>query len=624
MIYEKTKTETKEKDQNEDKNGMGLVKSRWKKCVRHYSDWSEAAEEDDKFALGDQWSPEDKNILATQHRPCLTFNRIKPVLKVLSGYQRENSPRIKISPEGGEDRVFSEVFDKVITKVSKWGKLDYRVDNLFDESTRVGKSYLEAVLSFDRDPIHGELKWVGCGPWQVYVDPDCKEYDINEGAEYLFKFCKYSKAKLKGMFPEKADTFDSLQTAEDDFESPDTMKEGDDDDYGNRPTANSVLNSEALDDSQSSRDEKISYKEYWYKKYVDKYFFVDDDENVRRFNTEDEAKEALTKFNLAERKIFKRQVYVMAVKMYAAGSLVKEADSPFEPYYSGYPFFGFLAEYAPNTKEELLRVQGIVRALKDPQREKNKAKSQNLHILNTQANSGWIGEDEALTDPGWEELKTMGSAPGIVIRKKKGAELTEILPKGPNSGMIQREMQADEEFKQISNINPDALGVQDKTQSGKAISLRIRQAVLAFAPVFSNFSYTKEMIGSFILKMIPSLFTAKKIARIIGPDYMRKVQSEMYPEGLQEPHLAAMLQMIQDFKYDVEVHEADNTKTIRGEIFEQLVQLAGTPQGQNLPLELMLDYMDIGNADEIKQSIAQARAQAQAQAMQAQAASKGA
>ena len=50
----------------------------------------------------------------------------------------------------------------------------------------------------------------------------------------------------------------------------------------------------------------------------------------------------------------------------------------------------------------------------------------------------------------------------------------------------------------FSGINADALAIQDKTTSGRAIALRIKQAVTILSSYFRNFRYTKEMVGTAI------------------------------------------------------------------------------------------------------------------------------
>lgn len=595
------------------------INLRYAKCVTHYSEWKVEAEEDYRFVLGDQWTEEEKAVFKTELRPCLVFNRIRSLTNIISGYQRENVARIRVVPEGGEDRIFSEVMDKALMHIDKQSKLGFKLSYLFDSGIYCGKDHIEGYKDYTDDPVRGSLKWKINGPYKVMVDPDCYEYDINEGAEYLFVTDKYSKSKLKSMYPDKKDVIDNLTVDGDQYadEGGDIQKEGDADNYGNNPTPSTVVMTTSPDLNDLPQDVKFTHKEYWRKKYVKKFFVVDRESGEPvKFNDEDEAKTFISEMVekdpetwSGEIKIIDRELPEMWVASMVCGHVLRDVVSPFEPEYSGFPEFRFMADWAPSAPNEKLKVQGIVRSLKDPQREKNKAKSQFLHVISTQSNSGWIGDDDALTDDGWRDLKKMGSTPGLTVRKKKNSDLREIQPQAPAMTEVIRESKADEEFLKISNINPDLLGMQEKTVSGRAIALRVRQAVISFVRIFVNYRYTKEILGKFMLKVIPDIMDEKKLGKILGEKYRQSVDKNLYPEGLTDGVLKAFLQMVKDSKYDVEVTEADQSKTMRAEVFDQLIELAKTGAGQDIPLDLIMEYMDLPNLDEIKTKIKETRAQ---------------
>ncbi len=596
----------------------------FRRCNKHYEAWEKEAKEDYKFALGDQWTEEDRHKLSEQGRPALTFNRIRPIINIVSGYQRENSARIKVNPEGGEDRIFSEVMDRVIKAVDKWSHFNHKAGYWFDDGCYCGKGWLEAIIEYNKDPIRGEIKFKQRSPYQIKIDPEYNEYDLNEGCAYVFKVVRLTKERLKELYPGKTKWIDGFVKDNDDrVENGDGVMAEDrdgtsqDDNYGNDPNKRSYQKSSPGDDDVN--DGKYTVKEYWRPKMVKKFFVINkEDGEPERFDTKDEADAFIAQ--QAFGKVIERSVPEMWVAAYVCGYVLQDEKSPFEPYYSGFPFFRFLADWAPNAEDEVLRVQGMVRPLKDPQREKNKSKSQYLHILNTQANSGWIGDEDGLTDAAWKKLEEMGSKPGITVRKKKGFEIREIQPKGPSQAHLIREEKAEQEFKEISNVNPDLMGLQEGTASGRAISMRIKQAVLALVRLFSNYRYSKEIVGLFILQMIPMVFDTKKFKKVLGPEYMGKaIDKEKYKDGLTEGVLDAFLTMVKDNKYDVYVAEADQNSTIRYEIFQELTELlkAGAP----IPIELIVDYMDLPNSQEVKEKIKEAQAQALA-AQQAEQAGK--
>lgn len=586
------------------------IETNFKRSKEHFEDWDKTAKEDYRFALGAQWSEEDKKILAEQGRPALTFNRIRPIVNIISGYQRENSARIKVNPEGGEDRIFSEVMDRAIKAIDKWSHFAHKAGYWFDDGMYCGKGWLEAIISYSKDPIRGEIQFKQRTPYQIRHDPDFNEYDLNDGCGYVFKIVRLSKTRLKELYPKRAKLIDKFVKDIDSDEGRlengegmlDEAGEGvpTDDNYGNDRRARS--SQKMSEDDDDSNDGKFTVKEYWRQKMVKRFFVIDRESGEpEKFEDKDKA-EAFAKTQADDAKVIEREVPEMWVAPYVCGFVLQDEKSNFEPYYSGYPFFRFMADWAPNAEDEVLRVQGITRALKDPQMEKNKSKSQYLHITNTQANSGWIGDEDALTPAGWLALEKLGSKPGVTIKKKEGKELREIQAKGPNQSHLIREEKADEEFKQISNVNPDLLGATTESQSGRAMSIRIKQAVLALTRLFANYRYSKEIVGVFMLQMIPMLFDTKKLKKVLGPDYMKKaIDKTKYPGGIDDGILAAFLQMVKDNKYDVFVAEADQNSTIRYETFQELSELlkAGAP----IPIELLIDYMDLPNSQEVKEQV---------------------
>lgn len=590
------------------------ISERWKVCEAHYGEWEKVAKHDYDFGMGDQWKSEDRQTLTDEGRPVLTFNRVRPLINLVSGYQRENSARIKVNPEGGEDRIFSEVMDRALKQVDKWSHLDYKLGYFFDDGCYAGKGWLEAVLDYERDPIRAELDFKQLKFNQVRTDPECTEYDINAGARYAFKPVRLSRQQLRELYPDKVRLINGFKTDNDDpiENGSGILQEGSDDDYGNNPNKTTVV-SRTDDRAQSGlvADQTFTVKEYWRVKLVPRFFVVEKESGEpTSFDTKDEAEAFVLKQGFG--KPVERKMRQMWVAAQVSGHILQDVISPFEPFYNGFPFFRFIADWAPSASNEVLRVQGLVRPLKDPQYEKNKAKSQSLHVLNTQSNSGWIGDEDALTDADWERLESMGSKPGITIRKKRGSDLREIQPKGPNMGLIQREEKADDEFKQISGINADLMGFQEGTTSGRAISMRIKQAVLSLVRIFANYRYSKEIIGTFILRLVPMLFDAKKLMKVLGPAYMKQaIDPEKYPDGLTDGVVEAFLQMVKDHKYDVYVAESDQNKTIRYEIFQDLTELvkAGAP----IPVDMIVDYMDLPNSEEVKKRI-QAEQQRMAEA----------
>lgn len=639
--YNDKDSETYEADfKTKDGTGMVLdIEKKAKRAIRAQNDWTKAAKEDYKFALGDQWTKEEKDKLEEEGRPALTYNKIEPLLDLVSGYQRENSTRIRVNPEGGEDRLFSEVADRIIKAIDKWTKLNYKLDHVFDDGETCGKGNLEMFITYDDDPIRGDLGFRLLSPYQLLWDPDSTEYDKSD-AKFAIKLSKKTKDDLVELYPKKKGKIDGFAGDVTDYYGlgGEILKEGDKDNYhlGREDDYESGI----LAITEEEKD-KYLLKEMFYVKKIDKYILFWVEENrFERFDTEAEAnakaagirKQVQDDFNtqmigfqaLAQSgapsvqqappappeyaeptiKIIKRKVSEMWYCATAAGELLSDpAQSPFEPYYHGYPYFTFVAKYKPSAEGEEQKSRGLVRNLKDPQKDHNKSRSQYLHILNTSANSGWVGDNDALPPEGKKDLEKMGSTPGVTIWKKPNSYLERIQPTMPSQGHLAIFEVSAQDIKEISGINADALAIQDKTTSGRAIALRIKQATTILSPIFRNYRYTKEMIGTAIFSMIPHIFDVPEIRKVVGQEFMSA-------NKIDDGFLTAFLQQIADGKYDINITEADNSATIRQETFEALMEMV--KGGMMIPPDTLLEFSNIPNVKEVSEKI-MAYQQAQAQ-----------
>jgi hypothetical protein len=607
------------------------VREDMSRSKRAYGPWEREAKEDYRFTLGEQWTEEEKSILAEQNRPALVINKIGVQIDVLSGYERNNSGRIRVSPEGSEDKVFSEIGDKALAYVDKVSQLSYKLSHQFDDGLITGKGVIEMVLDYDQDPLYGDLIFRVLEPYSVLVDPDSREYDLSD-AEFVGKIVRYSKAKLKSLYPEKKALIDELGPAKGDewIAEGSFQTEGDADNYGNNPRGRQGYHYATEDDEgPPMEDKKYTLIEYWYRRYVPRWFLYDiATRRVSRFSTEDEANERIQALMgvygaigpegeavdqesldvLLDMKPIKRTVPEMWVCALLAGEIMAHHKSNLEPRYNGYPFFLFRSYWRPSAPSKRLECQGLPRRAKDPQREVNKARSQYLHVLNTSANSGWVGDDDALPPNKWVELEQFGARPGIVIRKKPGSDLQRITPTPPDVAQQVRERVSTDNMKEVTGLNPDLLAMEDKTVSGKALAIRIKQALTIVAGVFDNWRLTKKLLGRAIFKLLPDIMDANRLERVVGQAFL---ESNQMSTGA----LAAILSMIEDGRYDVDISDATDSPTMRAETFEQLLEIAEKLK-MPLPPDLLIEWSNIPNSNEVIDRIQEFQQQQLAAAQQ--------
>lgn len=128
--------EKKKGESNDEEDVSFEIDTNVKIAVNAQKEWNEVAREDIDFCLGKQWTEEDKATLNEQRRPCLTFNKIKPIIQLVAGHLIQRQDRIQISPEGGEDEVFSAVMDKALDHVDKGSNLQWKLNYQFTGGER--------------------------------------------------------------------------------------------------------------------------------------------------------------------------------------------------------------------------------------------------------------------------------------------------------------------------------------------------------------------------------------------------------------------------------------------------------------------------------------------------------
>src|SRR5882757_10772247 len=75
----------------------------------HSREWRAEARFCFAFRAGEQWSPEDKALLADQRRPVVVFNRVLTILKAVAGMEINGRHEIAFLPRGTEDVKPNEV-----------------------------------------------------------------------------------------------------------------------------------------------------------------------------------------------------------------------------------------------------------------------------------------------------------------------------------------------------------------------------------------------------------------------------------------------------------------------------------------------------------------------------------
>jgi hypothetical protein len=591
------------------KEGVAKYRQWFRDAVDAADEWRQEAQEDFDFVAGQQWTEEEKRTFGEQHRPTLTINRIKPIVNVLSGYQRINRYDVDFKPRTGDDIEICQVRKGVTKYIMDECDFDSQESQAFMDAIIGGLGWFSVGYKWDDEVGDGNAVVEREDPFGIYVDPESHKADFSD-AKYICRARWVDKDELMLQFPEHADAIEAAYHVYDSAET----------DYTDRKA-------KPGDSMWYKQDtHKIRLVEIWYKtrERVTMIRMMDGTE----INKDDLTMDMLLQGAVdpspeAERTVTRKTVryasFFDTVLLEDMASPYEHGELPFVPITCFYYGAGDLPA-------------GFVRDLKDPQREINKRRIQTLHILNTTSNGGGWYEKTAMDADQLEEFERMHTVPGHFQQVADGAltggRIREREPHNPPTDIIQAEVQATQDLTAISGINEAQMGTDiPNASSGRAIELKQKQAVTHIAPIFDQLRNAKKKIVELLWGrrghkgIVPQFYTAEKVYRIEGPNGQQFVPVNS-PQVVGQDALGnVIIQTLNDLsqgEFDVVVSDTQATTTQRQ---AQLWTLIDAVKNLGIPGDMLFDSIielsDLPNKDQIKQNW-QARQQAQQQQQQAQ------
>ena len=158
----------------------------------------------------------------------------------------------------------------------------------------------------------------------------------------------------------------------------------------------------------------------------------------------------------------------------------------------------------------------MVRNLLSSQEQLNKITSQELHIVNTTANSGWIVENGSLSGMTADDLEEHGAETGLVLEFNRGSTPPAKIP--PNqkipTGLDRLGQKAAANIKQISGITDAMLGQDSAEVSGVAIQAKQNRGSMLLQVPLTNLAKSRQYLAESILGLIQGYYTEERVIQI--------------------------------------------------------------------------------------------------------------
>ncbi len=161
------------------------------------------------------------------------------------------------------------------------------------------------------------------------------------------------------------------------------------------------------------------------------------------------------------------------------------------------------------------QTSGMVEDLLGPQELLNKATSQELHVINTTANSGWKVRAGALTNMTTEELEQKGSMTGLVLEVNEMDGVDKITPNQVPTGLDRVTFKAEEHIKSVSGVNDSMQGFDREDVAARAIEKK-RQAGASstLSKPLDNLTRSDFYLARNILQLVQTFYTEPRLLTI--------------------------------------------------------------------------------------------------------------
>lgn len=543
-------------------------------CISVESENRQEALDDLRFLAGEQWPESMRRMREIENRPCLTINKLPTFLNQVTNDQRQNKPSIKVhAVDSGADVETAEVIQGLIRHIEYNSNADVAYDTAVNNAASIGFGYFRIVTDYcDDETFDQDIKFKRVrNPFTVYFDPNSVEPDGSD-AEFVIITEELPKDEFQRQYPKAETTTDGLDQG-----------------IGDRTI------------TWMSQD-KVRVAEYYrIEKQEATLVQLVDGSVAWESELPPDAKPFIAQ---------KRPSYKRVVKWYkiTAHEKLDEAEIPCR-WIPVFPVYG--QEY--DVDGRVIRT-GLIRWAKDPARMYNYWLTAATEEASLRPKIPYIGAEGQFE--GHENEWAQANNRSFPYLEYKPITIDGTLAPPPARqpmvdvpvGTIQMAMHANDNIKQTTGIFDASLGARGNETSGKAILARQKEGDVANFHYVDNLSRAIRHAGRCILDMIPKIYDAPRVVRIMGEDEsvdMAEVNKPMDPEV--DEKTGAIKTVLNDLtvgKYDVTVSVGPSYSTLRQEAADAMVQFGQAwPKLMDIAGDKVVKAMDWPGAEEIAERI---------------------
>jgi len=541
---------------------LETARDRYSEAMTEWDTVRKQALEDMKFGRGsDQW--DDLSKRARTGRPMYTMNMIPSFIRQVVNDARQNKPNIRVRPvDSGADPATAEVMNGLIRHVESSGNGDVAYDTAIDCAASCGFGFVVVDIDYAHDDTFDmdiKIRRVS-NPFSIVFDPLSTAADSSDW-RYAFEVQEFAKADFKKRWPDaECDEFEG-----DDIKMPWITAE------------------------------TIRVAKYWSRDEVSREVLMLDNGAV----VDAEVYAEMAGEEGAAAVVNRRTVKTWKVthRVITGREVLETVEWPGR-YIPISPCYG--DEINIEGKRKFL---SLFHDAKDAQRIYNYYQSAAVEMTALNPKVPWIGRKGA-----FDAMPEKWATANLISHSYLEYEGDVPPQRAPSSnlpaGELQMSLSAGDNIKKIIGIQDAGLGVKTPgVESGVTVKRRKIESDTATFHFIDNLTRCIRCVGEIIIDLIPKVYNASRIIRVLGEDGTAKLAA-IGPKGEQLPPNFSRVYDITAGKYDLVVNAGPSYTTRREEASAEMGEfLRNAPQVAGIVLDLMVKNLDWPGADEMAQRI---------------------
>lgn len=552
--------------------------------MRGHREYTFQAQRCERMYLGGgrQWDPIEAAALREQGREPYEFNEILPSVNSAIGHQIKNRLDIQFRPRGGNsDQVQADIRSKVAMQIADREHYHWKETEVFSDGLIQQRGFFDIRMKFDAN-MQGDATVTVRDPLDVIPDPDAKTYEPEGWSDVIVTRWLTSDEIAGDYGQEAADSVFAARHQDADF--------GEYDDTGAlRPKfADPVLHGRYYDafyKAGSIMRARIVERQMWVNSMSRGMYYPRTGDLKLAENLTPEVIAQQTAQGAVPTKAMMRRVKWIAS---TADTVLHNSWSPYNTF-TIVPFFAYFRRG---------QTLGMVDNAIHPQQARNKALAQFVHIVNSAANSGWITEEDSISNMKLGELEQKGAMTGLHIEVKKGSTRPEKIQPNPVPTGVDRLIEVTTNALKSVTV-PDAMRGQDGVDtSGIARQTQQHAAQQQIALPLDNLARTRHLVAEKFHELAQQFYTAERTIRITETDFRtgKPVDSAITINQF-DPMTGTYLNDLTEGEYDVIASEQPMAVTFEDGQFSQAMDLRRV--GVRIPDTVMVQTSSLSRKSDI-------------------------